>query len=69
VLGYALPAAKFGGDDIWHAPGHLTFYVQFPALLAKILMRAGPGAVPAGGFVYVSAVRDVSLGAFPLLGF
>jgi hypothetical protein len=54
ALGYALAHLKFGGEAMWHALDHITFYVLFPALLAKTLMRADLGSVPAGGFVFVS---------------
>jgi malonate transporter and related proteins len=54
AIGYALAHMKFGGDEMWHALDHITFYLLFPALLAKTLMRADLGSVPAGGFVFVS---------------
>ncbi len=54
ALGYALAAMKFGGDEMWHALDHITFYVFFPALLVKTLMRADLGSVPARDLVFVS---------------
>jgi malonate transporter and related proteins len=54
AIGYALAHMKFGSDEMWHALDHITFYLLFPALLAKTLMRADLGGVPAGGFVFVS---------------
>jgi predicted permease len=54
ALGYALAFMKFGGEQMWHALDHITFYVLFPALLAKTLMRADLGSVPAADFVLVS---------------
>jgi hypothetical protein len=54
ALGYVLARANFGGEEMWHALDHITFYVLFPALLAKTLMRADLGSVPALGFVFVS---------------
>jgi len=53
AIGYALAALKFGGTEMWHALDHITFYVFFPALLMKTLMRADLGSVPAR-FVFVS---------------
>jgi predicted permease len=54
ALGYVLAAMKFGGEEMWHALDHITFYILFPALLAKTLMRADLGSVPASDFVAVS---------------
>jgi predicted permease len=54
ALGYALANMKFGGGELWHALDTITFYILFPALLAKTLMRADLGSVPAGDFVLVS---------------
>ena len=50
----SLANLKFGGEAMWHALDDITFYVLFPALLAKTLMRADLGSAPAGGFVFVS---------------
>ncbi|MFZ1107998.1 MAG: AEC family transporter [Rhodomicrobium sp.] len=55
ALGYALAHLKFGGAEMWHALDHITFYVFFPALLVKTLMRADLASVPAGGFFLVSS--------------
>jgi malonate transporter and related proteins len=54
ALGYALAKMKFGSEEMWHALDHITFYILFPALLAKTLMRADLGSVPASDFVLVS---------------
>jgi hypothetical protein len=54
AIGYALARMQFGGEEMWHALDHITFYVLFPALLAKTLMRADLGSVPALDFVAVS---------------
>ncbi len=54
ALGYALASLKFGGGEMWHALDHITFYVFFPALLVKTLMRADLGSVPARDLVLVS---------------
>jgi predicted permease len=54
ALGYALASMKFGGGEMWHALDSITFYVLFPALLTKTLMRADLGSVPARDFVLVS---------------
>jgi predicted permease len=54
ALGYALANLKFGSEEMWHALDHITFYILFPALLAKTLMRADLGSVPASDFVFVS---------------
>ncbi len=54
ATGYVLATVKFGGEQMWHALDHITFYVLFPALLAKTLMRAELGTVPAWDFVAVS---------------
>ncbi len=54
AIGYALAAMKFGGDEMWHALDHITFYVFFPALLVKTLMRADLGSVPARDLIFVS---------------
>ena len=54
AIGYALAAMKFGGGEMWHSLDHMTFYVFFPALLVKTLMRADLGSVPARGLVFVS---------------
>ncbi|MGO9982973.1 MAG: AEC family transporter [Rhodomicrobium sp.] len=53
-IGYALARIKFGGEEMWHALDHITFYLLFPALLAKTLMRADLGSVPALDYVAVS---------------
>ncbi len=53
-IGYALACIKFGGEEMWHALDHITFYLLFPALLAKTLMRADLGSVPALDYVAVS---------------
>ena len=44
AIGYALASLKFGGDEMWHALDHITFYLFFPALLVKTLMRADLGS-------------------------
>jgi malonate transporter len=62
ALGYALANAEFGGAGLWHALDHITFYVLFPALLAKTLMRADLGSVPARDFIVVS------LGSLTIMG-
>jgi malonate transporter and related proteins len=54
ALGYALASKNFGGEPMWHALDHITFYILFPALLAKTLMRADLRSVPASDFVLVS---------------
>jgi len=54
AIGYALAGLKFGGSEMWHALDHITFYVFFPALLVKTLMRADLGSVPARDLVFVS---------------
>ncbi len=54
AIGYALARLKFGGEEMWHALDHITFYLLFPALLTKTLMRADLGSVPAVDFVLVS---------------
>jgi malonate transporter len=54
AIGYGLASVKFGGSEMWHALDHITFYVLFPALLAKTLMRADLGHVTTGDFVLVS---------------
>jgi predicted permease len=54
ALGYALANRNFGGEQLWHALDHITFYILFPALLAKTLMRADLRSVPASDFVLVS---------------
>ena len=54
AIGYALASLKFGGGKMWHALDHITFYVFFPALLVKTLMRADLGSVPARDFILVS---------------
>jgi predicted permease len=69
ALGYGLAHANFGGPQIWHALDHLTFYVLFPALLTKTLMRADLGSVPAGGFVFVSAASVTIMGAAMLFAY
>ncbi len=56
AIGYALARMKFGGDEMWHALDHITFYVLFPAMLAKTLMRADLGSAPALDFVAVAIV-------------
>ena len=30
AIGYALASLKFGGDEMWHALDHITFYLFFP---------------------------------------
>ncbi len=54
AIGHALAAMKFGGEEMWHGLDHVTFYVFFPALLVKTLMKADLGSVPARDFVFVS---------------
>ena len=54
AIGYALASLKFGSGEMWHALDHITFYVFFPALLVKTLMRADLGSVPARDFFLVS---------------
>ena len=54
AIGYALASLKFGSDEMWHALDHITFYLFFPALLVKTLMRADLGSVPARDLVFVS---------------
>ena len=54
ALGYALAALKFAGGKLWDALDHITFYVFFPALLVKTLMRADLASVPARDLVLVS---------------
>jgi malonate transporter and related proteins len=54
-LGHALARMNFGGAQLWPALDHVTFYVFFPALLVKTLMRADLANVPAAGFFVVTA--------------
>lgn len=54
ALGYVLASMQFGSEEMWRALDHVTFYILFPALLAKTLMRADLGSVPASDFVLVS---------------
>jgi len=63
ALGYVLAKIEFGGAEIWLALDHITFYVLFPALLAKTLMRAGLGNVPARDFFLVSFGSVTIMGA------
>ncbi len=63
AIGYALAKVKFGGAEMWHALDHITFYVLFPALLTKTLMRAGLGGVPARDFFLVSFGSVTIMGA------
>ncbi len=62
AIGYGLARLRFGGAQMWHALDHITFYVLFPALLAKTLMRANLGNVPAGSFVLVSILSVTIMG-------
>ena len=68
ALGYALAQVRFGGSELWPALDHITFYVFFPALLVKTLMRANLGSVPALGFVFVSA-GSVTIASGALLAY
>lgn len=68
-MGYALASMKFGGPDMWQAIDHITFYLLFPALLAKTLMRADLGSVPAGNFLLVSLGSVTIMGAVLLTAY
>jgi predicted permease len=67
ALGYVLVQIKAAGPDVWHALDHITFYVLFPALLAKTLVRADLGSVPAQDFILV-AIGSVTIAAAALIG-
>lgn len=69
AIGYVLAARNFGGSAMWHALDHMTFYVLFPALLAKTLMRADLGRVPAGDFIAVSIGSVTIMGGALLVGY
>ncbi len=66
ALGYALVQTKAMGPDVWDALDHIVFYVLFPALLVKTLVRADLDSVPARDFVIV-AVGSVTLAAAAML--
>ncbi len=66
ALGYALVQTKAMGPEVWDALDHLVFYVLFPALLVKTLVRADLDSVPARDFVFV-AVGSVTLAAAAML--
>ncbi|MBI4725053.1 MAG: hypothetical protein HY765_08775 [Rhodomicrobium sp.] len=68
AIGYLLANFKFGGEDFWHALDHITFYVLFPALLTKTLMRADLGSIPAG-FVFVSVASVTIMGGAALIAY
>jgi malonate transporter len=63
ALGYALARTNFGGKEMWNALDRMTFYVLFPSLLAKTLMRADLASVPAGGVVFVSVASITIMAA------
>jgi malonate transporter and related proteins len=69
ALGYALARLKFGGAELWHALDQVTFYVFFPALLVKTLMRADLASVPAGGFFLVSCGSVTIMSAAVVAGY
>ena len=69
AIGYGLASKKFGGPDLWQAVDHLTFYLLFPALLAKTLMRADLGSVPAGDSLLVSLGSVTIMGAVLLTAY
>jgi predicted permease len=67
ALGYVLVQIKAAGPDVWHALDHITFYLLFPALLAKTLVRADLGSVPASDFILV-VIGSVTIAAAALIG-
>ena len=67
AIGYLLVRMEFGGEAMWHALDHITFYVLFPALLAKTLMRADLASVPATDFVLVS-IASITIMAASIVG-
>ncbi len=69
ALGYALARLKFGGAELWPALDHVTFYVFFPALLVKTLMRADLASVQAGGFFLVSSGSVTIMSAALIAGY
>ncbi|KAI95945.1 transporter [Rhodomicrobium udaipurense JA643] len=66
ALGYGLAQIRFGSEALWRALDTLVFYVLFPALLVKTLMRADLHNVPAADYVFVS-VASVTIMAGALL--
>ena len=66
ALGYALVQTKAMGPEVWDALDHIVFYVLFPALLIKTLVRADLDSVPARDFVIV-AMGSVTLAAAAML--
>ena len=69
ALGYVLRGAKFATGDVWEAVDHLTYYILFPALLTKTLVRADLGSVPAGAFIFVTLGSVTIMAAFLLVAF
>ncbi len=63
AIGYLLATMKFGGEGMWDALDNITFYLLFPALLAKTLIRADLGSVPVRDYMLVSAGSVTLIGA------
>jgi predicted permease len=66
VIGYILFHTKLAGPDVWWAVEHLTFYLLFPALIARTLIRADLGSVPAASFMIVTLSAVVGMAALLL---
>jgi hypothetical protein len=66
MVGYTLFHTKLAGPDVWWAVEHLVFYLLFPALLARSLIRADLGSIPAAGFMIVTLSAIIGMAALLL---
>ncbi len=66
ALGYMLFQTKLAGAEVWSAVEHLTFYLLFPALLARTLIRADLSTVPALDFAIVTLTAVIGMAALLL---
>ncbi len=63
ILGFGLRKSGFIESGSWGAVEDLCFYVFFPALLAKTMIKADLGNLDAGGFTLTLIVSVTIIGA------
>jgi hypothetical protein len=61
AVGYILFNTRLAGADIWWAVEHLTFYLLFPALLIRTLIRADLSGIAVTDFIIVTLSAAIGM--------
>ena len=67
ATGYGLHRARIVDENIWSAIEHLCFYLLFPFLIIRTLVRANLGSVPLLDFLVVIVVAILGMASLLVL--